>query len=112
MKSDDSALGSILQADGERKLRPILLLCQLPGFGDWLTVGISSQIRQAIKNWDVLIDPGLAKYSSTGLVKVSIVRLSFLGVAPRSVITGLLGELPDADLRLIKDRLSKFFSEK
>ncbi|MFZ4616593.1 MAG: hypothetical protein ACOYM2_10420 [Rectinemataceae bacterium] len=42
----------------------ILLLRELPGFGDWLTMGISTQLRNELKGWDVLVDPGKPEYSS------------------------------------------------
>ena len=40
------------------KLRPVLVLSELPGrFGDVLVCGISSQLRQEIPQWDELLTP-------------------------------------------------------
>ena len=42
MKVGDVCLTAIPQANGKEKLRPVMLMSQLPGFGDWLVCGISS----------------------------------------------------------------------
>ena len=45
MKEGDVVLTSFAQADGAKKNRPALLLCELPPFGDFLVCGISTQLQ-------------------------------------------------------------------
>jgi hypothetical protein len=42
MKTGDIVIGVLPQSDKALKLRPILLLRELPGFGDWLDHGYKS----------------------------------------------------------------------
>jgi mRNA interferase MazF len=56
MKEGEVVLASLPQADGKTKLRPVLLLRQLPPpYNDYLVCGISTQLRQMIKDFDELI---------------------------------------------------------
>ncbi|HYG50841.1 MAG TPA: hypothetical protein VD905_08050 [Flavobacteriales bacterium] len=52
MKSGDIVLIPIPQANSQIKKRPVLLLKQLPGYGDWLVCGISTQMQQYIAGFD------------------------------------------------------------
>jgi hypothetical protein len=36
----DISISAILQADGQNKQRPVVLLAEFPPFGDWLIVGV------------------------------------------------------------------------
>lgn len=45
MTKADIALAIVPQSDGEEKARPVLLIGRLPGYGDWLVLGISFQIE-------------------------------------------------------------------
>ena len=55
MKAGDVVLADLPQVDGQRKLRPALLLCPPPPFGDWLACGISTQLRHRVDGFDELI---------------------------------------------------------
>ncbi len=56
MKEGDVVIAALPQADGKTKLRPVLLLRQLPSpYNDYLVCGISSQIKQMISDFDELI---------------------------------------------------------
>lgn len=57
MQEGDIAIASIRQSDGAYKPRPILLLRQLPGYGDFLVCGISSQLRQTVPGFDEVLQP-------------------------------------------------------
>jgi len=72
MEAGDVALASLIQADGESKLRPVLLLCRLPGFGDWLTCGISTQTRQMVDGFDELLVPADEDYTTSGVRSESL----------------------------------------
>ncbi len=48
MKPGDICLTALSQADDNIKVRPVLLLSQMPGYNDWLACGISSQIQKQL----------------------------------------------------------------
>lgn len=108
MKSGDIALATLPQSDGLRKTRPILLIKKLPGFGDWLTAGISSQVRQTVNNWDIPIESGSIEFQNSGLKTDSIIRLSFLATVPDDAISGIIGSLPISIITDVTRRLSEF----
>lgn len=54
MREGDIVLASLQQADWQRKQRPVLLLKQMPPFQDWLVCNISSQLRQAVPDFDTV----------------------------------------------------------
>jgi mRNA interferase MazF len=78
MKAGDVVLASLAQADGQRKIRPALLLCQVPPFGDWLSCGISSQVRHHVPDFDELITPDDRDFVGSGLRGGSLIRLGFV----------------------------------
>jgi mRNA interferase MazF len=82
------------QSDGSSKLRPVLLLRKLPGFGDFLSCGISTQLRQAELDFDVILAKDREYFETTGLRASSVVRLNFLASVPQNPMRRHLGELP------------------
>jgi hypothetical protein len=42
------ALAPLQQSDGSVKNHPVVLLRQMPPFGDWLVCGVSTQLRQRV----------------------------------------------------------------
>ena len=86
MREGEIILANLPQADGSVKLRPVLLLKQLPGYNDFLVCGISTQLHQLIKNFDELIDEKSDNFIQTGLRQSSIMRLGFLAVIPNNKI--------------------------
>ena len=93
MKEGDVVLASLQQADGQRKLRPVLLLKQMSPFQDWLVCGISSQLRQAVVGFDELIQVSSRDFSQSGLTVPSVVRLGFLATLPAGDLAGRLGHI-------------------
>jgi len=107
------AAGSIIlvdfpRSDGAAKLRPALVLCVLPRFGDLLLCGLSTQLHQAIVGVDVLLEEGSPGFGPTGLLRTSLVRLTMLARIgsedPR--IAGTLGRVDQAALQLMRQRLA------
>ncbi|QVL51097.1 MAG: hypothetical protein KFB96_12280 [Thiocapsa sp.] len=45
MNEGDVALTPLPQADGRVKNRPTIALRRMPGFGDWLVCGVSTQLH-------------------------------------------------------------------
>jgi mRNA interferase MazF len=65
----------------EGKLRPALILRELPGkFNDWLVCMISSKVDQQILELDELITSDTSDFLQTGLKVPSVIRASRLAV--------------------------------
>lgn len=106
MKSGALAIASLQQTDGSLKDRPVLLLKQMPGFGDWLVSGISTQLRHEVKNFDVVLDTKHSDYAMSKLKQPSLIRLSFITVLPSSAIKGTIGEISTTTLRKLLNNLA------
>jgi mRNA interferase MazF len=108
MKEGDVILTPIPQADGNFKNRPAIILREMPGFGDLLVCGISTQLRQYIEGFDEIISPVQEDFKSSGLLSESLIRLGFLAVLPRIHLLGSIGSIsPERHKRLLKT-LSKY----
>ena len=93
MTEADIVLTPLPQADGIVKNRPALLLRQLPPFGDFLACGISTQLHQAVPEFDDVISMTDSDFPTSGLVADSVIRLGFLAVLPRQRILGSIGKI-------------------
>jgi len=93
MKEGDIILTPIPQANGEIKNRPALLLREMPKYQDFLVCGISTQLKQYISNFDEIISPGDDDFQASGLVRESVIRLSFLTVISTNSIIGSIGAI-------------------
>lgn len=113
MKEGDIVLTALPQADGKTKLRPVLLLRQLPPlYNDYLVCGISTQLHQMIKDFDELISAGEDDFKLSGLVQESIFCLSFLAVMPINLIPGTVGKISGKRHQKILQRLSDYLLKK
>jgi mRNA interferase MazF len=108
MREGDIILTNLPQADGNIKLRPVLLLKQLPGYNDFLVCGISTQLHQLIQNFDELIDKKSDSFIQTGLRQSSIIRLSFLAMLPKNKISGTIGKVDPALHKNLLQRLANY----
>jgi len=107
MKEGDVVLTPLPQADGATKNRPALLLRELPPFGDYLACGISTQLHQAVPEFDDIISKDDADFADSGLLSGSVIRLGFLAVLPNQRIVGAIGQVAvDRHARLLRS-LSK-----
>jgi mRNA interferase MazF len=93
MTEADIALARLPQADGLVKLRPVILLRQMPPFGDWLVCGVSSQLRHRVPAFDELIEPAHPDFLGSGLKAASLIRLGFVTVLPAAHLAGTIGAL-------------------
>jgi len=93
MTEADVILTPLPQADGTVKNGPALLLRELPPFGDFLACGISTQLHQAVPEFDELITKADPDFPTSGLVADSLVRLGFLAVLSRPRILGAIGRI-------------------
>ena len=107
MVAGDVVLTGLQQADGATKLRLVLLLCRLPGHGDWLACGISTQIRHQVTGFDERISPADADYAGSGLRSESLLRLGFPGTVTGPQIAGSLGQIAPDRLSRLRTNLSR-----
>ena len=111
MKEASIALARLPQ-DTSGKLRPVLLLRQMPKFNDWLVCAISTQIHQHIPDFDTIIRDADEEFSSTGLLADSVIRLSNLAVLPSYMLAGTIGTLSHALHQELLTRLANFLVQK
>lgn len=108
MKEGDVALTSLRQVDGRSKARPVVLLRQMPPFGDWLVCGVSTQIHQEVAGFDDIIGPSNTDFRTSGLKAASLIRLGFLAVLPADRLLGILGSISSERHHLLRQRLGAF----
>ena len=72
MNEGDITLTPLSQADGRVKNRPVLLLRQMPPFGDWLVCGVSTQLRQQVVDFDELVHDQDSDFAVSGLKTSSL----------------------------------------
>lgn len=103
MKEGDVILTPVPQADGAVKNRPAVMLGEMPPYRDFLVCGISTQLRQQVKDFDEVFSPFDDDFAASGLKAESLVRLGFLAVLPRGSIIGSISSIsPDRHRSLLK----------
>jgi len=112
MKGGDVALTLLPQADGKLKYRPVVVLCQLPPFGDLLVCGISTQLEHEVEGFDDAINPGDSDFKRTGLKAASLIRLGFLASLPLNRFAGSLGAISSKRHKGLLQRLGEFLKAK
>ena len=107
----DLIVADLPQADGRTKPRPVLLLRQLPGFGDFLVCGVSTQIHQAQADFDWIIADTDTFFEATGLQTSSVIRLNFLSTLPTRRMTRHLGRVPATILATLQSNLASYLRQ-
>ncbi len=97
----------LAQADGKVKPRPAIALRALPGFGDWLVCGVSTQVHQCVAGFDETIASGDPDFPASGLLRASVIRLGFLQAVPLSKIIGRIGAISADRHRRLLTSLSR-----
>lgn len=93
------------------KLRPVLVLSDLPGpFGDCLVCGISSQLHQEVPHWDERLMPVDADFVASGLKVPSVIRLNWLAAVNPTASVGTLGSVAPGRLARLRQRLAAHLS--
>ncbi len=106
MREGAVALARIQQADGQFKLRPVLILRAMPPHGDWLVCGISSQLQQEVVGFDHVLSSADPDFALSGLKASSVIRLGFLATLPTSAFAGRLGALAPNLVSSLRHRLA------
>ncbi len=78
MKAGDVVRWTFVQGDGQRKMRPAIIIGAVPPFNDRLVCAISSQVQREVKGLDLLIDTQHPDVHRTGLKLPSLVRVAQL----------------------------------
>jgi mRNA interferase MazF len=65
----------------------------MPKYGDLLICGISTQLRQYLPNFDEIIKVEDSDFAASGLVRESLIRLSFLAVIQQVEVIGSIGSI-------------------
>ena len=79
----------------------------MPGFGDLLVCGVSTQLRQQVVDFDEIIEPSHADFKMSGLKAPSLIRLGFLAVLPVSSFLGTIGSISGQRHQRLLSRLSE-----
>ena len=108
MTEGDVALTALPQADGGTKVRPAILLRQMPPYGDWLVCGVSTQLHQQVPGFDEIVQSSASDFTRTGLKAPSLFRLGFLAVLPADRLLGVLGSISSERHRRLLQRLGTF----
>lgn len=111
MKEGDIIVAPLVQADGQTKNRPALVLRVMPRFGDVLICGFSTKLGQQVVDFDEMLLPSDSDFAASGLVTASLIRLGFLTLLPRGKIAGTIGSVsPERHVRFLR-RLSRYLVE-
>jgi mRNA interferase MazF len=108
MKEGDVVIVSLPQADGQMKNRPAIILREMPPFRDVLICGVSTQLRQAVKDFDEIIARSDADFGASGLREDSLIRLGFLVVIPRNKVVGTIGSISDERHKRLLEKLREY----
>jgi mRNA interferase MazF len=106
MKEGDIVLALLPQTDGRGKNRPAVVLKRMPGFGDLLVCGVSTQLRQEVVGFDEIIEPSHPDFKMSGLKAPSLIRLGFLAVLPANNFVGRIGSISSERHQRLLFRLS------
>lgn len=108
MKEGDVIVVPMPQANGVVKNRPAIVLREMPPFRDVLICGVSTQLRQAAKDFDEVISANDTDFVTSGLRAESLIRLGFLVVIPRSKIVGSIGSISSKRHKYLLQKLSDY----
>ncbi len=111
MKPGDILLTTLPQADGLAKDRPVLCLCCVPPFDDFLVCGISTQLTHAVDRLDDLIQASDSDFRSSGLKAASLARAAYLALLPQSRFKGRIGFIAETRRRRILHSLAAFLRD-
>jgi mRNA interferase MazF len=110
VKPGDIVLSPLPQADGMVKSRPAVVLDLLPPFNDALSCGISTQLRQAVPDFDEFMQPHDDDFRQSGLKAPSVIRLGYLTVLMPDDVICRIGFISPARLKRLLERLGEHFA--
>jgi len=108
MKPGDLLLTIMPQADGSQKARPVLLLCRVPPFDDFLVCGITTQLGNAVPGLDEIVSASDGDFKATGLKATSLIRTAYLALLPAARFNGRIGSVTEARHKRLLSALATF----
>jgi len=108
MKAGDITVHRVAQPDGSFKVRPVLLLRRMQPFGDWMVCAISTQLRQEVHGFDIVMPDTAPSFKSTGLKGASLIRLGFINTVSKTALPGPIGGLEAKTIKLLQQRLANY----
>jgi mRNA interferase MazF len=108
MKPGDVLLTIMPQADGSQKARPVLLLCRVPPFDDFLVCGITTQLGNAVPGLDEIVSASDGDFKATGLKATSLIRTAYLALLPAARFNGRIGSVTEARHKRLLATLAAF----
>jgi mRNA interferase MazF len=93
------------------KRRPVLLLARTPGpHGDWWVCMLSTQLDQAIADFDDIVRTGDSDFAASGLRTESVIRVARVAVVEEGRLIGAIGNVATDRLARIRRRLADWLS--
>lgn len=93
------------------KRRPVVVLTAAPtGNDDWLVCMVSTKIEHQNPKMDEMIEATDSDFSTSGLVKTSLVRIGRLAIVEQSLLRGNIGSIGADRLNRIKDKLKNWIN--
>lgn len=111
MKPGDVLLTVMPQADGTQKARPVLFLCRVPPFEDFLVCGITTQVANAIPHLDEIVSPSDEDFQSSGLKASSLIRTAYLALLPAPRFKGRIGPVAVSRHKRLLSALAAFLQK-
>ena len=108
MKPGDVLLTTMPQADGPQKSRPVLLLCTVPPYDDFLVCGITTQLMNATAGLDEVVAPSDPDFQSSGLKSASLIRTAYLALLPATRFKGRIGWVTETRRKRLLAALATF----
>ncbi len=92
------------------KIRPAVVISNaVSTHGELTVIFITSVLTSEANLTDVLIDPKSPVYADSGLRKPSLVRCSKIATIHRSLVEGILGQIPKEGMKSIESGLRHAF---
>ena len=108
MKTGDVLLTNMPQADASPKARPVLFLCRVPPFDDFLVCGITTQIGNAIPDLDEIVSTSDGDFKASGLKATSLIRTAYLALLPATRFKGRIGSVTEVRRERLLSALATF----
>ncbi len=110
MKPGDVVRWAFVQGDGQRKMRPAVIVAVVPPFNDLLVCAVSTQVHREVRDLDMLVDAKHPDYRRMGLQFPSLIRVAQLATLPGKVIQGSIGEVSEATFTEIRKHLRNWLA--
>ena len=94
------------QADGAIKLRPAVVLKQLPAGPDLVVCAISSKLNREMVGVDVVVDDQHPDFGPMGLPFPSLIRCAYLTTVPLSAVQDPIGAVREETFKRIIKQLT------